>query len=164
MTLNSVVLPAPFGPMMPSSSPACTSRVTLRTAVRPPNRFVTFSSWSIGPSHAKPRGDSGEALGCEAHDEDEHDAVDDEIDAAEAAARGGERRAQRDRLDLAPAAGDAEGLGGVLVLAHAGELIPDARPLEVDLHEVIEDRHHERQVHPLDVGEPHRPQARAEGD
>src|SRR5437764_10004400 len=94
MTLNSVVLPAPFGPMMPSSSPACTASVTLRTAVRPPNRLVTLSSCSIGPAHTEPGGDPGEALGCPAHDEDEHDAEDDEVDAAEAGLHAGERRAQ----------------------------------------------------------------------
>src|SRR2546421_10621171 len=112
MTLKRVVLPAPFGPMMPSSSPACTSRVTLRTAVRPPNRFVTFSSWSIGPPHAKPCGDSGEPLGGEADDENEHDAVDDEIDAAKAGLHAGERRSQirlerrdQDRAEEGPEGG-----------------------------------------------------------
>src|SRR4051794_1266849 len=38
MTLNSVVLPAPFGPRMARLSPCATSRSTSRTAWRPPNR------------------------------------------------------------------------------------------------------------------------------
>src|SRR5215212_744048 len=38
MTLNSVVLPAPFGPRMARLSPYGTSRSTSRTAWRPPNR------------------------------------------------------------------------------------------------------------------------------
>ncbi len=35
------VLPAPFGPMMANSSPACTSKVTLSSAVTPPKRSAT---------------------------------------------------------------------------------------------------------------------------
>src|SRR5436853_5499324 len=38
MTLNSVVLPAPFGPRTARLSPCATSRSTSRTAWRPPNR------------------------------------------------------------------------------------------------------------------------------
>src|SRR2546430_2560993 len=38
MTLNSVVLPAPFGPRIARLSPRATSRSTSRTAWRPPNR------------------------------------------------------------------------------------------------------------------------------
>src|SRR5713226_4059582 len=34
--LNSEVLPAPFGPMIPSSSPSATSRLTLATIFAPP--------------------------------------------------------------------------------------------------------------------------------
>src|SRR6266404_7473239 len=34
--LNSEVLPAPFGPMIPSSSPSATSRLTSATMVAPP--------------------------------------------------------------------------------------------------------------------------------
>ena len=46
-TLNSVVLPAPFGPMMPRISPSATAKLTSLTALRPPktrDRFSTFSS------------------------------------------------------------------------------------------------------------------------
>src|SRR6266705_1561489 len=94
MTLKSVVLPAPFGPMMPRRSPRRTSRLTLRTAVRPPKRFVTRSSVSTGPPDPQATGDTGQALGGEPHDEDEGRAVDDEIDAGEPGLQTRERRAQ----------------------------------------------------------------------
>jgi hypothetical protein len=41
MTLNSVVLPAPFGPITPSTSPRWTSTDTFSSAVMPPNETVT---------------------------------------------------------------------------------------------------------------------------
>src|SRR5262245_22156388 len=41
MTLNSVVLPAPFGPRIARRSPGAISRSTSRTAWRPPNRRPT---------------------------------------------------------------------------------------------------------------------------
>src|SRR5690242_18938532 len=94
MTLKSVVLPAPLGPMMPSRSPARTSRLTARTAVRPPNRLVTASSVSTIPPRPPARGDARQPLGREAHDQDQHGAVDDEVDAGEARRGAGERRAQ----------------------------------------------------------------------
>ena len=40
MTSKSVDLPDPFGPMMPISSPASTSKEMSRFAVMPPNRLV----------------------------------------------------------------------------------------------------------------------------
>src|SRR5947208_2635038 len=94
MTLKSVVLPAPFGPMMPRRSPRRTSRLTLRTAARPPKRFVTRSSVSTRPPAPEATGDTGQALGGEPHDEDEGRAVDDEIDAGEPGLQTRERRAQ----------------------------------------------------------------------
>src|SRR5688572_2615278 len=53
--LNSVVLPAPFGPRMPSTSPRCTSKLTscrTRTAPKDFDTSRAFSriSWSIAPS------------------------------------------------------------------------------------------------------------------
>src|SRR5215471_1559559 len=39
--LNSVVLPAPLGPMIANSCPAATSKVTPSTATRPRNRLLT---------------------------------------------------------------------------------------------------------------------------
>src|SRR5215471_8220221 len=44
ITLNSVVLPAPFGPMRPLILPASTSSVALSTAISPPN--CTDTSWT----------------------------------------------------------------------------------------------------------------------
>src|SRR3990172_1227049 len=41
MRLNSVVLPAPFGPMIARRSPGWISRLTSSTARSPPNAFVT---------------------------------------------------------------------------------------------------------------------------
>src|SRR3954471_1564878 len=41
ITLKSVVLPAPFGPRMARRSPGATSRLTSRTACKPPNRRPT---------------------------------------------------------------------------------------------------------------------------
>src|SRR5690349_1200117 len=48
MTLNSVVLPAPFGPRIARRAPGATSRSTSRTAVRPPNRRLTPRRRRIG--------------------------------------------------------------------------------------------------------------------
>src|SRR5213593_2537231 len=94
MTLNSVVLPAPLGPMMPSRSPAPTSRLTARTAVRPPKRLVTASSVSTHPPRPEPAGDACEPLGRKSYDQDEHDAVDDQVDTGEARRDAGECCAQ----------------------------------------------------------------------
>src|SRR5581483_4683364 len=48
MTLNNVVLPAPFGPRMARLSPCATSRSTSRTASRPPYRRPTPRKRRIG--------------------------------------------------------------------------------------------------------------------
>src|SRR5882724_8586084 len=80
--------------MMPSRSPAWTSRLTARTAVRPPKRLVTDSSVSTVPPRTPPRGDARHAFRREPHDEDQHDAVDDQVDAGEARLDAGEGRAQ----------------------------------------------------------------------
>src|ERR1700694_3079094 len=42
--LNSVVLPAPLGPMRAKTSPRLICKLTLSTATRPPNRLVKFVS------------------------------------------------------------------------------------------------------------------------
>src|SRR5688572_4365413 len=51
--LNVVVLPAPFGPMMPTISYSPTFRLTSCAATRPPNRMVRacVSSTDIGDLH-----------------------------------------------------------------------------------------------------------------
>src|SRR5437016_12942815 len=226
MTLKSVVLPAPFGPMMPRRSPWRTWRLTSRTAVRPPKRFVTRSSVSTSSPGSEAPGEADQSLGGEAHHEDEGRAVDDEVDPgeprlearecraqvrlerrdqdrAEEGAEGGaqtaddrvqrepdrevdredvegvheadvlrpqraadrrQRGAERHREDFQSAARDAERLGGVLVLADAGELVADPRALEPDLHRVAEHRQHEGHVDPRDVAEAERPDAGAERD
>src|SRR6266536_1007810 len=100
MTLKSVVLPAPFGPMMPTRSPSPTSKLTSRTAVRPPKRLVTRSSVSMlthstaSSPRADPRRDAHQALGCPAHHQDEDRSVDDEVDPREAGPEARELRAQ----------------------------------------------------------------------
>ena len=47
---SSVVLPAPLGPMIASSSPRATSKLTSRTARREPKLFATPSTTSDGAS------------------------------------------------------------------------------------------------------------------
>src|SRR5437867_267034 len=74
------------------------------------------------------------------------------------------RGAERHRADLQSAARDAERLGGVLVLADAGELVADPRGLEPDLHAVVDQRDDEGHVDPRDVAEAERPEAGTEGD
>src|SRR5205823_1722842 len=44
MTLNAVVLPAPFGPISPTISPSRASNETRSSATTPPKRRVTFST------------------------------------------------------------------------------------------------------------------------
>ena len=55
MTLKSVVLPAPFGPMMPWMAPSATVRLTSSTALRPPKARTTPSSTSSGRPDAGAR-------------------------------------------------------------------------------------------------------------
>ncbi len=52
MTLNSVVLPAPFGPMRPVTIPASATKSTASSASRPPKLTLTsaISSVLIAPS------------------------------------------------------------------------------------------------------------------
>src|ERR687894_409459 len=52
--LNSVVLPAPLGPIRPVMPPRCTSRWSTDTAVRPPNVRVTPSTTMAGSGLATP--------------------------------------------------------------------------------------------------------------
>src|SRR5437016_8935480 len=80
--------------MMPSRSPRRTARLTPRTAVSPPKRFVTDSSVSTVSPRAPAGGDAGHALRREPHDEDQHDAVDDQVDPGEARLDARERGAQ----------------------------------------------------------------------
>ena len=56
MTSKSVVLPAPFGPMMPSTSPALASRLTSLNAAMPPKRTLIPSSERMMSVRAAPPG------------------------------------------------------------------------------------------------------------
>src|SRR5499427_5536416 len=79
------------------------------------------------------------------------------------AAGAGQRGGDGDGQHLEPAARDAEGLGGVLVLAHAGEPIAEPRALEVDLHAKDAEGEGEHDVHPGYLArEAERPQSRPE--
>src|SRR5439155_18678266 len=92
MQLNSVVLPAPLGPMRPTISPASMASETSRFAARPPKRLVEDSTRSRRghalrrrrASWAKPAGprQREQAGGTERRDDDDDEAVHDQIDAA----------------------------------------------------------------------------------
>src|SRR5512137_2379344 len=81
---KSVVLPAPFGPMRPCTSPASTAREAPSTAARPPKVLRTSSSSSsMGlpprpPPGAQAARQGGDALGQEEDDEQQHQAVHEE--------------------------------------------------------------------------------------
>ena len=57
--LNSVVLPAPFGPMMRRRSPGITVSDTSRVAGRPPKRFCRFVDLERGRHEGRSAGFSG---------------------------------------------------------------------------------------------------------
>ena len=48
--LKIVVLPAPFGPISPTSSPGWIAKLNSDTAVRPPKRMVTLRASRSGAS------------------------------------------------------------------------------------------------------------------
>ena len=55
MALNSVVLPAPFGPTSVVTMPARSANDTSSTAFRPPNVLLMLSAWNrISPVMAHP--------------------------------------------------------------------------------------------------------------
>src|SRR5215467_82797 len=74
--LISVVLPAPFGPMMACSSPADTSSETLSVAVMPPKRRTSFSTRSRGSATASPPEHTHDAAAAEQHDQQQQRAHD----------------------------------------------------------------------------------------
>ncbi len=57
MRLNSVVLPAPLGPIRPKSSPRCTENDTRLTAMTPPKLQVSASTDSMSVARADPLSD-----------------------------------------------------------------------------------------------------------
>src|SRR6266478_8468759 len=54
ISLNSVDLPAPFGPITERISPSCTARLTSLTATSPPNRFDSPAMVSSSPTASAP--------------------------------------------------------------------------------------------------------------
>src|SRR5919197_1685194 len=62
MTLNSVVLPAPFGPRIARRSPGSTARSTSRSACRPPKRRPTPRRRRVGSALAAGDGPSATYL------------------------------------------------------------------------------------------------------
>src|SRR4051794_15322568 len=87
MRLNNVLLPEPFGPMMPRTSPDRTASSTLDTAVNPPKRllrFLTSSSIEVGlglprlaygleaPAHEEIVDDAADAARHEDHHQHDH--------------------------------------------------------------------------------------------
>src|SRR5258708_15696944 len=122
MVLTSVVLPAPFGPIRPSTSPFATASVTSRSACRPLKWRDTFcrrrisDMFSLPPKHARPQRHQTVRQEQQQHDdqEAEHAGVDLDVVAPdhffepeieECAAGDAERRAEaahqrhHDRLD-----------------------------------------------------------------
>src|SRR3982751_5297169 len=76
MAANSVVLPAPLGPIRPTISPWRTSSEAVSTALRPPNALESSrtSSMAAAPQEAR------EAVGPAGDDQDKHGAVDDQAE------------------------------------------------------------------------------------
>src|ERR1700728_325044 len=74
--LISVVLPAPFGPMIACSSPLATSSERLSVATMPPNRRTRFSMRSKGSATAQPPEQPDDAAAAEQHDQQQQRAHD----------------------------------------------------------------------------------------
>src|SRR5713101_4548241 len=74
--LISVVLPAPFGPMIACNSPLATSSETLSVATIPPNRRTSFSTRSKGSAMAQPPQQPDNAAAPEQHDQQQQRAHD----------------------------------------------------------------------------------------
>src|SRR5260370_3407352 len=76
ITLNSVVLPAPLGPMKPQISFSGTSKLTSRNAATPPKYFVSvFTSRIFTSSPEQPSQQSHQAVGLEQNNKDQQPAV-----------------------------------------------------------------------------------------
>ena len=89
-TLNSVVLPAPFGPMMPRISPSPTEKLTSLTARKPPKERDSPSTRSNSPP------DGLRCMGCDVGRA-----------SSTGAGCGKERRNQRSRMVQNKPSGDA---------------------------------------------------------
>src|SRR6266851_7863834 len=77
MAANSVVLPAPLGPIRPTISPWCTSSEAWSTAKRPPNDLESSRTSSMARLSAE---QAHQAIGQAGHDQHQHDAVDHEAE------------------------------------------------------------------------------------
>src|ERR1700710_2492520 len=75
--LISVVLPAPFGPMIACNSPFATSSERLSVATIPPNRRTRFSTRSKGSATAQPPQPSVDAAASEQHHQQQQRTYDD---------------------------------------------------------------------------------------
>src|SRR6266853_1452897 len=129
-TLKSVVLPAPFGPMMPRISPARTSKLTSNRAWRPRNALeIPRTSRTAAPGAADEA--HGQGLHDDDHAEDRLRRHDEEngvrVDGAD---HGGGGRAQHVRDHLAAEAVDAHRLRRLLVLLDRAQRVPEARRLD----------------------------------
>src|SRR3979409_1931555 len=69
--LISVVLPAPFGPMIACNSPLATSSERSSVAAIPPNRRTRFSTRSRGSATMQPPQQSHDAAAPEQHDQEQ---------------------------------------------------------------------------------------------
>src|SRR5262245_58523498 len=77
MAANSVVLPAPLGPIRPTISPCRTSSEAWSTALRPPNDLERPRTSSM----ARPAAEQAhQPVGQAGHDQHQHDAVDHEAE------------------------------------------------------------------------------------
>src|SRR6202795_3700867 len=74
--LISVVLPAPFGPMIACSSPRATSSDRLSVATIPPNRRTRFSTRSNASATPQPPEQPDDATAPEQHDQQQKRAHD----------------------------------------------------------------------------------------
>src|SRR5215472_10300185 len=76
ITLNSVVLPAPLGPMKPQMCCWGTSKLTSRNAATPPKYLVrVFTSRIFTPSPEHPSQQSHQAVGFEQNNKDQQGTV-----------------------------------------------------------------------------------------
>src|SRR6476620_9856102 len=98
MIENRVVLPAPFGPIRAVMRPGKAVNEASFTASRPPNRLETLSTWSKASATARLRclcfsedpamqagEDANDASRRKGDDEDQHAAINDEIETRRAA-------------------------------------------------------------------------------
>src|ERR1700755_2552007 len=74
--LISVVLPAPFGPMMACSSPWATSSETWSVAMMPPKRRTRSLTLSRGSATREPPEQAHDATAAEQHDQQQQRAHD----------------------------------------------------------------------------------------